>query len=140
MKRLMPFVLTFVCLVLSSNADIIYPDGHRPEPEDPAWRKLTDGFANIIAAPIELVKAAIDAGRDYGILDFRQITSPIFEGSGRMFKRLLTGVDSIFTAGDDTPPLYHLDPDVLNLGHIIPGYMDQFPWESVGGATGRFTY
>ncbi|MDD2706761.1 MAG: hypothetical protein PHV34_02030 [Verrucomicrobiae bacterium] len=125
------FTLALSCMLLP--ADIIYPDGHSPKAEPKQLRKIGHAINNIITAPFEIPKAMYDVGKEKGTLSIEQVTQGlVVRGPAKMFQRLAAGVTDLFTFDmTEEKPLYHLEPESLDWGDLVPGYQDQFKWETV---------
>lgn len=141
MKNACIFIVALTFVVVSVRADIIYPDGKAPTSNPYEVNKLSRGLANIILAPIEIPRAIFRAGRDNGITSTQQTaTGALTEGPYKMFLRIGSGVYDLGTLGQNDDALLHMEPDELSLFDVIPGYTDQFLWETIdtpAGATSR---
>jgi putative exosortase-associated protein (TIGR04073 family) len=138
MKKLISFFAIVFAGLIISKADIIYPDGTKPMPEPYALKKLSRGISNVVLAPLEIPKAGLDAGQEYGITDMRQVTDTITSGVYKSFRRLSSGVYDIATfIDDDKLPKYHLDPEFLSPLDAIPTYSYQFYWETLDTSAAR---
>jgi len=131
MKKLTVLLFSMFCFVFGSRADIIYPDGHVSQPT-PRWvTKLSRGISNFFFAPMEVPKTLFDATEKYGVLNTRSFTEGVIDGFHNAGMRLLHGAHDMATFHEDTKQMYHLEPEYLNLMDAVPGYINQFEWETI---------
>lgn len=143
MKKLSIFVFIFSILLLPSQADIIYPDGTTGDPSlNPSGvsktiHKLSRGIANIVLAAVEVPRTVFDNAYDTGLFDVRPFTTGLFTlGPYRAVQRLRSGIYDVSTALDNDKTLVHLEPEFLGFHDMIPGYNQQFDWDSIDTPAG----
>jgi putative exosortase-associated protein (TIGR04073 family) len=138
MKKILSSLTVLVTTIFIAQADIIYPDGTKPMPEPYALKKLSRGIANLLTFPLEIPKAAYDAGNNYGITDIRQFSDALTVGPYKALRRAGAGVYDFATFLDEEKlPKYRIDPEFLSPADLIPGYTTQFDWDSVDGPGSR---
>jgi putative exosortase-associated protein (TIGR04073 family) len=143
MKKTSLFILIFSILLLPSHADIIYPDGTtgdmsiNPSGVPKAMHKLARGIGNIAFSLVEIPRTVFDSTYDTGVFDLRPFTSGLFTlGPYRVVQRLRSGVYDIATALDNDKTLVHLEPEFIGFADMLPGYNQQFEWDSISSPAG----
>lgn len=157
MKKIFLSCLLTTASILSSSADIIYPDGSKPTPEPYALKRISKGFSNVITFAFEFPRSVFEAEKNEGIFSTEQITNLVTQGPYRSAQRLGSGlydlgigirdlgsflVDSKLSYNDYyasswkysnlNESSHHLEPETLGIVDLIPGYRDKFGWESIG--------
>ena len=115
----------------SLQADIIYPDGTVPAVEPTTIKKLSRGITNTFLCFFELPKTFFDAGRDEGVLSLQPYALVATRGVHKTWERFRGGLFDIATAFSDNKALLHLEPETMGFNHIIPGFEDQFKWQTI---------
>lgn len=132
MKSLYVALFALVLSPLGALADIIYPDGHAPSAEPYEIRKLGRGLNNLLMAPFEIPKAVFDIGREEGVLSPAQFSVGLIRGPVNMFLRWGQAGNELFYWHDNADkPLLHLEPMYLSPFDAIPGWQQQFSWETL---------
>ncbi len=131
MKKIFLLVLFVFGAAFSSRADIIYPDGTVPAVEPPMIKKVSRGITNTLFCCFELPKTFFDASRDEGVLSLQPYSLVITRGVHKTWERFRGGLYDIGTAFSNNKALLHLEPETMGLNYIIPGYEDQFKWQTI---------
>lgn len=137
MKQISVFVVIFSLFLIPSRSDIIYPDGHVGDSSlnfsgvPKSIKKFSRGLSNVAFAAFEIPHSIWDTSSDSGVLDPRPITQGILLGASRAIQRLKSGVYDLATALENDSTLIHLDPEFIGVQDMIPGYNEQFGWESL---------
>ena len=131
MKKTFVTLFVYIALSFSLRADIIYPDGHAPKQEPFQLKKLSRGVANVFLAGFEVPKGITDTGLEEGTFGVEQFTLGLPRGIHKMFLRFGSGLYDLTTVGENTPPLWHVEPAYMGPRDLIPGYNNQFIWETI---------
>ncbi len=133
MKKLLVLGVFAAFAVISTRADIIYPDGTKPAPEPAALKKISRGLANIILAPIEIPKSIFQITSDEGVLSPEPISLGLCaQGPYKTAVRAAAGAYDLGTFWKDDSSLLHLEPDILYPTDALPGFPNMFNWETIG--------
>lgn len=138
MKTLQVFLLTLALTPLGVVADIIYPDGHTPSAEPFEIRKIGRGLNNLALAPFEIPKAIFDIGQEEGVMSPQQFSVGLLRGPINMFLRWGQAAhDLAYWRDDAETPLLHLEPMYLSPFDAVPGWQNQFTWETIDTPASR---
>ena len=143
MKKIL-IIFSFALVTgFSSYGDIIYPDGSTPEIEPYTVKKFSRGLTNTFLAIFEIPKCFFETTKQEGVFDTRQITQGLMSrGPYRAFQRFRSGLYDLGTAfshnkpglvfaSDGDGPAPHLEPEYIGVEDIIPGWNDQFYWDTL---------
>ena len=137
MKKIILLALTITGFTLSSKADIIYPDGSKPDggttgSESYVIKKLSRGIANIITCGFEIPKAIWETTSDEVSTSMAPYSLGLAtRGPYRALRRLSSGLYDLGTVFENGKPLLHLESEYLGIGDLLPGYNTQFDWETI---------
>jgi len=138
MKNLYIILLALALAPLGVFADIIYPDGHAPSAEPFEIRKIGRGLNNLVMAPFEIPKAIFDIGREEGVMSPQQFSVGLVRGPVNMFLRWGQAAhDLAYWKDDAETPLLHLEPTYLSPFDAVPGWQNQFSWETIDTPASR---
>lgn len=138
MKKTLASFLIGAAITFVAQADIIYPDGHVQQVEPFQVKKFSRAVIDVALSPIEIPKAVTDVGEEEGQeLSLQPLAVGIPRGIYKMFLRLGDGAYDLATLGENNRRPWHVEPDNLGFRDLLPGYNNQFSWESLDSPATR---
>ncbi len=121
MKFRLTFLLALSCTLLPLSADIIYPDGTRPQVEPYAIKKIARGLTNIATFVFEIPRTIWEVGEEKGITSFDQLSLGLLtRGPYRAGMRLASGFYDLGTVNEPNTTFMHLEPETIDLMQVLP--------------------